>query len=110
MSETEHVEGRLKNTGVTFDEFMIEYKKENERPDYYGDDKVWFDDVFYELKFTFKGIVYDIEKNNVNQDSDISILTKDGDNFDFEFKFYNGGTCLSEMIEESIDKLTKESK
>lgn len=39
---------------------------------------------------------------------DIYYLKDNGDDtFDFVMKFYNGGTCLSECIEEELEKLVK---
>lgn len=42
---------------------------------------------------------------------DLAIMLPDNDGtFNYILQFYNGGTCLSEMLEEEIKKINKRSK
>lgn len=49
-----------------------------------------------------------VEHTKVDSDGDIDFMTiNPDDTVTFVMQFYNGGTCLSEMIEESLKKLKK---
>lgn len=51
-----------------------------------------------------------LKKREIDLDDDILEFERDEtsvDTFDFECKFYNGGTCLSEMLEEGYKRLFK---
>ena len=52
--------------------------------------------------------IYKIEDNNLEEDSDIFQYKKLEDtSIEYTLRFYNGGTCLSEQIEEIINKVDK---
>lgn len=56
----------------------------------------------------FWEVIEDREEDDYN---DISIMRPNRDGtFDFLFQFYNGGTCLSEMLECEIKKINKNNK
>lgn len=49
-----------------------------------------------------------IEHEEVDPYDDVQVLREDPrGGYWFEMKFYNGGTCLTEMIEESLEKIYK---
>ena len=50
-------------------------------------------------------IVYIIEDSQLDPDEDICNVSIDNGVINYEVKFYNGGTCMSEMIEEGVKKL-----
>lgn len=52
-----------------------------------------------------------IEDKEEEDYEDISIIRPNNDGtYDFLFQFYNGGTCLSEMLEDGIKKIYKQNK
>lgn len=55
--------------------------------------------------YIVKGNIYEtIEDKEV--DDDMSFLKDNGDGtYDYFIEFYNGGTCLSECIEDELEKL-----
>lgn len=63
-------------------------------------------DIGYKY-YVVNGIVYEtIEEEELNPCDDLSILKDNGDGtYDYFMTFYNGGTCLSECIENELEKL-----
>ena len=52
--------------------------------------------------------IYKIENNELDSDSDIFQYKELEDNsIEYNLRFYNGGTCLSEQIEEIIARVNK---
>ena len=52
--------------------------------------------------------IYEIDhKNRIRNDSFCNITKIESDVYEFTASFYNGGICLSEMIEDSIKQLNK---
>jgi len=46
---------------------------------------------------------FEIESIEIDPDEDIKDVTKNEDgSFNYLFKFYNGGTCLSELLEDTV--------
>lgn len=90
-------EAKCKEKGILeldrFDKDWIErFKDDNEVKFFFVGENVWETIEHIEIK---EG--NDIDIANVNEDGTIS----------FVMQFYNGGTCLSECIEEKLEKLTK---
>ena len=101
MSETVHYKGTLKPTGKTVSEYVKE--KCSEIPEYYDDEKEYFDDTFYYAAVEVSGQVYEVEKEDIDPDYDIFIASKnDDESISFEVKYYNGGCSFTEAIETSI--------
>ena len=68
-----------------------------------------FRDHFYEKYFISNGTIWEVFDHieGENGYADIMIPNEDG-TITFFMEFYNGGTCLSEMIEEGLERLNKE--
>jgi hypothetical protein len=65
-------------------------------------------DSYYEKYFIVNGNIYEAFDHKEFDYEDIYYLKDNGDNtFDFVMKFYNGGTCLEECIEEELEKILK---
>ena len=113
MSETEHIKGKIriveKTKGMSFEEGIKIVLKDTVGV-YYDIDDEYIDE---ESGFIFaNGIFFEIvSKDNIDPYNDIQRIKKvSEDSFEFEFKFYNGGTCFSEMLEDSLTKLNVRSK
>lgn len=53
-------------------------------------------------------LIFDFVEHKYHEDMDIQTMTKNEDGtFDFISSFYNGGTCLAEMLSESYEKMKK---
>ena len=63
-----------------------------------------YEKIFYINENFYK--VLEIEEIDPNYE--VQVLNKNlDDTYTFEMKYYNGGTCLEEMIQESLEKLKK---
>jgi len=64
-------------------------------------------DEDYESVFIVNGEIWEtIEHTEYSEDDDLCIFTKNEDGtVTFATQFYNGGTCLSEIIEEELTKI-----
>lgn len=63
---------------------------------------------FYETYFFIDGEVWEILDHRDLDDSDTYEMTPNPDGtISFIMRFYNGGTCLTECIEEGLKKLNK---
>ena len=62
----------------------------------------------YEYYFSDKGI-YKIDNTECDSDDDIFEYSKnEKGEVEYQFQFYNGGTCLSEQVDELIEKIEKD--
>lgn len=88
MSETVHYKGKLTPTGKTLAEFDPNA-----------------DDIYdhYYNAVEIDGMVYTVEKTDIDPDYDIFNSTKNEDGtIDFEVKYYNGGCGFNEAIDEAL--------
>jgi hypothetical protein len=69
-------------------------------------------DAFYKEFISYKGELYDFSgTKDIEEDEYLSLASKNLDgSIQISLRFYNGGTCLSEMFEEAMSGLTKEDK
>lgn len=92
MSDYEHHRGKLKkvlpNEGETFEQMLVRLNVEDEYETY-----VEVDEELYEI--------YDHEEQGYEADQFCHLSKNDGE-LTFVTRFYNGGTCLTEMIADSI--------
>ena len=89
MSETVHYKGKLIPTGKTLKEFAPE------------SDDIY--DHYYEA-IEIDGMVYTVEKKDIEPYEDIFRSTKNEDgSIDFEVKYYNGGCGFNEAIDTALD-------
>ncbi len=114
MSQTETHLGKLRKIvfeeGQTLEEWCEDKCKEleiNEKESY----NTWYEELkdnYYEKYFLVKGEIWEAFEHQKLQEADIDILTENEDGtLTFIQQFYNGGTCLSECLEEAIEKLSK---
>ncbi len=67
----------------------------------------YFKDEFYEKYFVINNVIWEIFDHEEKDDSDdiYELKPNEDGTLSFIMKFYNGGTCLSECIEEELKKL-----
>ena len=84
-----------------------EYLEHNNIQEFF-DDCDAYNEFFYKDEYS----IYKVEDHEeVNPYDGVQVLRQNLDgSLYFEMRFYNGGTCLSEMIEESLEKMTKKQK
>lgn len=116
MSYVETHLGKLKQVdlqGKTEEQFFQEKCNDNsiiEIPSYSDSWKeAFFDKVSYEKYFSIQGEIWElIEHTELKEGQDIEIITPNEDgSVNFMMQFYNGGTCLSEVVEDSLSKYLK---
>lgn len=114
MSETELHIGKLRKIdlklGQTLEDFYKEKLKEVDVLKLRSYDNDWLDaflDEYHNKYIVVNNIIYEIyEHEEKNPYRDINILNKNADGtYSFTMMFYNGGTCLSECLEDEILKL-----
>jgi len=111
MSYTEHIKGKMREIPIikSYEETCKNiYEAET------GSDKLpsWcmgYDEYLYEEcpeYLLLKGRIFKIiEKEDIDPDTDFTNLTENEDGtISFETRFYNGGTCLSEVLESGIKR------
>lgn len=115
MSETESHVGKLKRVdlqGKTIEQWCEELCSENFLiKDTYEDTykEVVVDRLHEQYFFTATNVYRIIEHADI-EDDEIYIMNKiDDDTYSFTMRFYNGGTCLSECIEDELEKLEKQT-
>ena len=110
MSETVHYRGTLKEVKRLEGENLSEQCKkllgDKELPVYCDNYEEFILDEYYQ-KFTIQnGILYKIEKEEIDLDSDI-FKASNGVNgeINFEVRYYNGGCGFDEAIEEALKNI-----
>ena len=115
MSRTEHRKGKLRkigNKGVTLEDTcktLHEQITNEPLEKYYKDYTEYMSDC--DEYVVANGSLYQIlEDCEIDEDSDIAEASVFNDGIiEYEVRFYNGGTSFSEMIEEAIEKMEKQS-
>jgi hypothetical protein len=114
MSQTELHFGKLRKVELkenkTIDDFFKEKLLEvgiNDIKSYHKNWEDAFKDKFYEKYFIVNNVIWEVFDHIEKDDSDdIYEITKNPDGtLSFIMKFYNGGTCLSECIEEELERI-----
>lgn len=113
MSDTEYHYGKLRKLdlqGKTKEEFFKE--KCIEKGEIKLDEDTWEEEFLYnidsELYFPVGEDIYEAFEHEESEDSYIQKLIPHEDGtFTFIMSFYNGGTCLKECIEESLEEYLK---
>jgi hypothetical protein len=116
MSETKHQKGKLvpiaRELGETVksqiksvlgNDFIEELWHESDTASENANDQIYSNNL--EDKYQFINLtLYEIKDfEDLDLDRDIAEISKNEDgSINFEFKYYNGGTCLSELLEENI--------
>lgn len=116
MSDYEAHYGKIKKveTGLSCEEFakqeFIKLTKEEDLPKGYDNFIEALRDESEEFYFIDSNI-YKIENTELDGDSDVFRYKELEDNsIEYNLRFYNGGTCLSEQIQKIIDKVDKGEK
>jgi hypothetical protein len=117
MSYTEQHTGKLKKLNLKDYQAKMEFLISKDIFDLYENGMtlgVLFNKLKYktdeiEKYYLVDGDLYELVECKEFEDSDyLSIFNKNSDGtIDFTVRFYNGGTCLDEMIEEGISELNK---
>lgn len=116
MSQTETHFGKLRkvvfNEGQTLEDWCEAKCKELDVNEISSYNKTWYEELReegYEKYFFVKGEIWEaIEHQEFDDSDDINILTENEDGtLSFVQQFYNGGTCLSECLEEAIERLNR---
>jgi len=69
-----------------------------------------YKEPFYIKYIWNKGNLYEmVEHSGELESDDLYLTTENSDGtISFTYSFYNGGTCLSELLEDGLDKINKE--
>lgn len=115
MSYTETHFGKLRKVdmhGHSLEDWCRMYCRLNGIQELSSYNNTWeeqFRDVYYEKFFINGNEVWEVIEHQEIGEDDISKMILNGDGtIIFVMQFYNGGTCLSEMIEEGLEKLKNE--
>ena len=117
MSDYERHKGTIKRvfTDSTPKEFVLKLVTDGEItvPSYYNledeDDFREFstDELLYYDYIVHNNEVFTINNTRCGDEYDIfEYNLKDNNTIDYHFNFYNGGTCLNEMLEEVLEKIS----
>jgi hypothetical protein len=114
MSQTETHFGKLRkvviNEGYTVEDWCREKCQDKGASEISSYNNTWLEEFrehFYEKYFVAGDEIWEAFEHIENDgfdDIDIMIPNEDG-TITFIQQFYNGGTCLSEVIEEGLEKL-----
>ncbi len=113
MSKTETHFGKLRKVelSTTIEEWCKQKCNERgitELPSYMSSWEEEFRDTFYKKFFITEDDVWEAIEHVEESDGDIDVMIPNEDGtITFVMQFYNGGTCLSEMIEDGLARLQK---
>ena len=107
MSKTVHYKGVLRKVerleGENLEEQCKRLLNNKELPSYFDSYEEFLLDNYYKSMTVQNETVYEIEKIEIDADSDIFNATiRDDGNVEFEVRYYNGGCGFDEAIEEAI--------
>ena len=98
--------------GKTIEQWIKEYALENgdtHLPHHYDDWIQYINDKLYKTHIITKTDVW--ERKSICESSDYpyfcKIIPQEDGTYIYATSFYNGGTCLSEMLEEGLNELKK---
>lgn len=113
MSETETHIGKLRKVdlqGLTVEQWAEAKCRESGMTELSSYTNTWKEQLLdhnnnYHKYFFYEGDVYEAFEHTEIEERDVDILTKNDDGtYNFVMQFYNGGTCLSEMIEDALKR------
>jgi hypothetical protein len=110
MSQTETHIGKLYRIECTSQEEKATelMASKGERPSYYKTNLKWLLGEYEAYVSTPTGLWGIMEHKELDGDDDINNLTENEDGtISFVTRFYNGGTCLTEMLEDGLRELNK---
>lgn len=99
MSDMEFVRGKLKSTNKTLEQFF------DNSHDIEDLDEHFYDLGFYKTHIVLNDIVWEfIEKEELDSCGDSRLVKNPDGTMDFLALWYNGGGCLSEVIEGNMNE------
>jgi hypothetical protein len=102
MSDYEHIKGKLKPTNKTVETYVAD----DTIPSYYDSPQEYFNDEYYRKAYVIDGMVYAIESEELDPSDSIFRASKNNDgSIDFELRYYNGGCCMNEALENALENL-----
>ena len=115
VSETVRYKGKLQlldRKGVSISDTMVDLIQSSGRevPSYYDLGDIYevrdcFNDMLYDSHMLLGENVYKIiEKTKENSEHSLTVYEDNG-LIHFDTTFYNGGTCLEEMLEDGLEEL-----
>lgn len=121
MSQTESHIGKLRkvelNEGYSVEDWCREKCQDNGVPNMLPElynswkETLLYHLDFYEKYFFVNDEIWEAVEHKEFDDDDMYEMESNSDGtVSFTMQFYNGGTCLSECIEEGLEKLKKEGK
>lgn len=120
MSEIERHIGTIKKVDLNGMSVEDRYKKEREKrtdepmPSYFDTWKEYYDSLVYPtIAVEIDGEIWDIVNDKEEKDYEsINIVSerKEDGSYDYLMQYYNGRTCLNEMLYEGIQNLKKREK
>lgn len=110
MSETVHYRGVLKRVerheGETLEQQCKRLLGNKELPSYCDSYAEYLMDENYQKITIQNDIVYQVEKEEIDPDSDLfQAKINDDDEIEFEIRYYNGGCGFDEAIEEAVKNI-----
>lgn len=111
MSEMETHIGKMRRIECTSQEEKateLMASEGKQRPSYCNNNLEWLLSEYDTYISTPTGLWGIIERKKLDGDDDINHLTENEDGtISFVSRFYNGGACLTEMLEQGIKKLNE---
>lgn len=111
MSQTETHVGKLTIIKANENETLIELAERILKEENAGlnneDPFTQLREDFYDKYFIYNETIYKIEDKELDEDDICQGALNEDSSIDYVVQFYNGGTCLSEMLEEVVKKATK---
>lgn len=107
MSEIETIKGKLKSTGLSAEEYWKSGGIRGDLPDYYEryKDGVLDRSDRNEVYISRDDIVYKIEMEDIDHGYFIEGNKDTEETINFTTQFYNGSTCLTEMLDQLFKNL-----
>lgn len=112
MSEQRTYIGKFKEIdtgGKTLEEYAklcMERVGRTELPSYHDNWLEYFLDYEYDTVIMLKGKLYRIKISQDIDDSCFCVIHKESDgSYSFATSFYDGGTCLTEMLEDEFERM-----
>lgn len=118
MSDYEHQRGRMikvvAEDGITLHQHCLNILKDNnlEYNGFHDNPAQMLADEFYNEYLYLQGELYKILEINDEDPYDSFAHITSGDNGEllFNSRYYNGGTCLSEMLDDALNRLNKDNE
>lgn len=105
MSDYERHRGTIER--VYFDGSIEEFAESlnlGKLPDYYDDWEEYFRDELTDVYIIYSGNIFKVNDTPEDASSDIFEYNIKGNKIEYQFSFYNGGTCLYEQIMDVLEK------